>query len=114
MFQNATRICSVGKKGCTILLTGNSHAYGVLGHSNRGVSDQSVKTESWDVKHLVTSQVYKACFWINPTLIAVAPISVKQFSVWSPVYRHFVWQKWIKRQHSSGTVPNNLSVSISP
>ena len=52
VFQHTARSGTVGKEFCAVFLAGNSHADGVLRHSDGTVAHQAVKAQTGDVKHL--------------------------------------------------------------
>ena len=51
VFQHTARSGTVGEEFCTVFLTGNRHANGVLCHSDGTVAHQAVKTQTGNVKH---------------------------------------------------------------
>ena len=51
VFQHTARGGPIGKELCTVFLTGNRHANGVLCHSDGTVAHQAVKTQTGNVKH---------------------------------------------------------------
>ena len=51
VFQHTARGGAVGEELCTVFLTGNRHANGVLCHSDGTVAHQAVKTQTGNVKH---------------------------------------------------------------
>ena len=58
VFQHTTRCDTVGEEFRAILFTGDSHANGVLCHSDGTVAHQTVKTQAGNVQHIRWLQRY--------------------------------------------------------
>ena len=65
VFQHTARSGTVGEEFRAVLLTGDSHADGVLRHSDGAVAHQTVKAQAGDMEHFRGMQRYGRSFILD-------------------------------------------------
>ena len=113
MFQHAARSGTVGEELCTVLLTGDRHADGVLRHSDGTVTDQPVKAQAGDMQHIRGvkrhGEVLILDGFIRPSVIGVV-----QPPALVSVHRHLVWHKRVQSHDLILTVADDLRIGVAP
>ena len=113
VFQHAARSGTVGEEFRTVLLTGDSHADGVLRHSDGAVTDQTVKAQTGDVEHFRGMKRYGEVLILDGFIRATV-IGVVKPTGFVSVHRHLVWHQGIQSNDLVLTVADDLRVGIAP
>ena len=113
MFQHTAGGRAIGEELSPVLLAGNRHTDGVLGHGNGTVSHQPIKAQTGDVQHIRGRQVDGNALHGGSILCAGGVLVVEPtFGV--PVHHHAVWHQRIESNHFTFSVADNLCISIAP
>ena len=113
MLQHTAGSCAVGEELSPVLLTGNRHANGVLGHGNGTVPHQPVKAQAGDVQYIRGRQVDGNAlhggrvFGAGGILVVEPPLGI-------PVHHHAVWHQRIEGDDLALAVADDLGVGVAP
>ena len=113
MFQHAAWRSAVGEELRAILLTGNSHADGVLRHSNGAVAHQTVKAKTGNVQHIRGVKRYGEVLILDGFVRATV-VGVVQPPGFVSVHGHFVRHQGIQRHDLVLAVADDLRVGVAP
>ena len=113
VFQHTARSGTIGEELCAVFLTGDSHADGILRHSDGTVTDQPVKAQAGDMQHIREMKRYGKILtfygFVRATIIGVV-----QLSVFISVHRHLVGHKRIQSNDFIFTVADDLCIGVAP
>ena len=113
VFQHTARSGTIGEEFCAVLLTGDSHADGVLRHSDGAVADQTVKAESRYVEYIRGMKRYGKLL-VFDGFVRATVIGVVETPIFISVHRHLVGHKRIQSNDFIFTVADDLRVSVAP
>lgn len=111
MFQHIARSGTVGEEFCAVLFTGDSHTDGVLCHSDGAVADQTVKTESRNVKYIRGMKRYGELL-VFDGFIRATIIGVVETPVFISVHRHLVRHQGVQRNDFIFAVADDLRIGV--
>ena len=113
VFQHTARSGTVGKELCSVLLTGDCHADGVLRHSDGTVAHQTIKAQAGDVKNIRRLKRYGE-FLIFYSFVRATVIGVVQPTVFVSVHRHLVRHKRVQSYDLVLSVADDLRIGVAP
>ena len=113
VFQHTARCGTVGEELCAVFLTGDSHADGVFRHSDGAVTDQTVKAQTGDVKHIRWLKRYGKLLILNGFIRATI-IGVVETPVFISVHRHLVRHQGIQSNDFIFAVADDLRIGVAP
>ena len=89
MLQNTAGSCAVGEELGSVLLTGDSHADGVLCHGNGAVAYETVESQAGDMQNIGGPQ--RDCEFLTfDSFVRTPVVGVVQLSVFVSVHGHLV------------------------
>ena len=113
MFQHTAGSRAVGEELSPVLLTGNRHADGVLGHGNGTVTYQPVEAQAGDVQHIRWRQVDGDALH-GGRVLGAGGVLVVEPTLGVPVHHHTVWHQRIESDDLALSVAYDLGVGVAP
>jgi len=103
----------VGEELRPILLAGDRHADGVLGHRNRRVAHQPIKTKTGYVQYLGGIEYHRVSLH-GGSVLGAGGVLVVELAVFVAVHLHAVGHQRVERGHLALAVSDDLRIRIAP
>ena len=113
MLQHATRSRAVGEKLGSVLLAGDGHADGILGHGNGTVANQAIKAKTGDVQHIGGAKIRYSTLH-GGRIIGAGGVFVVQLAPPIPIHCHAVWHQRIEGNDLAFSVADHLGIGVPP